>query len=150
MRLRRQQIKNFCCLLMLANGTPMFRAGDEFLQTQAGNGNPYNVDSGLTWLDWARLDAYLDVFRFFQKMLPSERAIRRWGVPGSGETTSSGTASAMTWIGLMNRVASLTVSMELPRMMTTSTFRSMRAGSRCHSLCRKARPKTGDVRLTRR
>ena len=30
--LRRRQVKNFCCLLMLSNGTPMFRAGDEFLQ----------------------------------------------------------------------------------------------------------------------
>ena len=35
MELRKRQAKNFCCLLMLANGTPMFRAGDEFLQTKA-------------------------------------------------------------------------------------------------------------------
>ena len=29
--LRLQQAKNHFCLLMLANGTPMFRMGDEFL-----------------------------------------------------------------------------------------------------------------------
>src|SRR2546422_4633088 len=29
-KLRKRQVKNFCCLLMLSNGTPMFRAGDEF------------------------------------------------------------------------------------------------------------------------
>ncbi len=46
MALRRQQAKNFCCLLMLANGTPMFMArGDEFLHTQWGNNNPYNQDN---------------------------------------------------------------------------------------------------------
>ncbi|MBM4088223.1 MAG: glycogen-debranching protein, partial [Planctomycetes bacterium] len=31
--LRKQQARNLCCLLMLANGTPMFLAGDEFLHT---------------------------------------------------------------------------------------------------------------------
>ncbi|MGE5194053.1 MAG: hypothetical protein ACM3U2_16280, partial [Deltaproteobacteria bacterium] len=39
--LRSRQAKNFCCLLMLANGIPMFRAGDEFLQTQGGNSAGY-------------------------------------------------------------------------------------------------------------
>src|SRR5262249_40796384 len=34
--LRRKQVKNFFYLLMLSNGTPMFRAGDEFLNTQFG------------------------------------------------------------------------------------------------------------------
>ena len=35
--LRRRQVKNFICLLMLSNGTPMFCAGDdEFLDTRAG------------------------------------------------------------------------------------------------------------------
>ncbi|MGA7318008.1 MAG: isoamylase, partial [Silvibacterium sp.] len=40
--LRRKQVKNFCCLLFLSNGVPMFRAGDEFLNSQYGNNNPYN------------------------------------------------------------------------------------------------------------
>lgn len=69
MRLRKRQVKNFICLLLLSNGTPMFRAGDEFLQTQGGDGNPYNVDSLTTWLDWSRLETHGDVFRFFQKMI---------------------------------------------------------------------------------
>jgi isoamylase len=69
MRLRKKQVKNFLCLLLLSNGTPMFRAGDEFLQTQGGDGNPYNVDGPSTWLDWNRLEAHKDVFRFFQRMI---------------------------------------------------------------------------------
>jgi glycogen operon protein len=69
MRLRKKQLKNFICLVLLSNGTPMFRAGDEFLQTQGGDGNPYNVDGPDTWLDWNRLESNKDMFRFFQKMI---------------------------------------------------------------------------------
>ena len=68
-KLRKRQVKNFVCLLLLSNGTPMFRAGDEFLQTQDGDPNPYNVDSPKTWLDWSRLQSHRDIFCFFQKMI---------------------------------------------------------------------------------
>ena len=67
--LRRKQVKNFCCLLLLSNGIPMFRAGDEFLNTQFGNNNPYNKDNEIGWLDWTQLQANQDIFRFFQKMI---------------------------------------------------------------------------------
>src|SRR5215475_12717548 len=67
--LRRQQVKNFFCLLMLSNGTPMFRAGDEFLNTQFGNNNPYNQDNVTGWLDWSQLQSNQDIFRFFSKMI---------------------------------------------------------------------------------
>jgi len=67
--LRKQQIKNFCSLLMLANGTPMFRMGDEILLTQGGQTNPYNVDDATVWMDWDRVAANADTFRFFQKMI---------------------------------------------------------------------------------
>jgi isoamylase len=66
--LRRKQVKNFCCLLMLSNGTPMFRAGDEFMNTQFGNNNPYNQDNTTGWLDWSQLRANQDIFRFFKSM----------------------------------------------------------------------------------
>jgi serine/threonine protein kinase len=46
--LRKRQVKNFCCLLFLANGTPMFCAGEEFMHTQSGNNNPYNQDNEIT------------------------------------------------------------------------------------------------------
>jgi glycogen operon protein len=41
---------------MVANGTPMFVAGDEFLNTQRGNNNPYNQDNETTWVDWDKLE----------------------------------------------------------------------------------------------
>jgi len=74
MALRVRQAKNFCCLLFLANGIPMFRAGDEFLQTQGGNNNPYNQDNETTWLDWSRLHTYGDVHRFFKEMIAFRNA----------------------------------------------------------------------------
>ncbi|TWU38500.1 glycogen debranching protein [Novipirellula artificiosorum] len=67
--LRRQQVKNFACLLLLSNGTPMFRMGDEFLQTQHGNNNPFNQDNETSWLDWSRLSEAGDIFRFFKLMI---------------------------------------------------------------------------------
>lgn len=72
--LRRKQVKNFCCLLFLSNGTPMFRAGDEFLNTQKGNNNPYNQDNGIGWLDWSQLRPNEDIFRFFKKMIAFRKA----------------------------------------------------------------------------
>jgi len=69
LELRRRQIKNFCCLLLLSNGTPMFRAGDEFMNTQFGNNNPYNQDNETGWLDWSQLRANDDIFRFFRGVI---------------------------------------------------------------------------------
>ena len=74
LKLRKQQIKNFCCLLFLSNGTPMFSAGDEFMQTQAGNNNPYNQDNEVSWIDWSRLRANPDIFRFFKLMIAFRKA----------------------------------------------------------------------------
>ena len=67
--LRRKQVKNFLCVLILSNGIPMFRAGDEFLNTQFGNNNPYNQDNETGWLDWSQLQTNRDVFRFFKNMI---------------------------------------------------------------------------------
>ncbi len=72
--LRKRQIKNLCSILFLANGTPMFRSGDEGLRTQHGNNNPYNQDNESTWFDWSRLETHGDIFRFFQKMIAFRKA----------------------------------------------------------------------------
>ncbi len=69
MALRKQRIRSFFCLLMLSNGTPMFRMGDEFLHSQDGNNNPYNQDNETSWLDWTKLVENADTFEFFQNMI---------------------------------------------------------------------------------
>jgi glycogen operon protein len=58
----------------------MFCAGDEFLNTQGGNNNPYNQDNETTWLDWSLLDRHREIFRFLQRMIAfrkSRRSIAR-------------------------------------------------------------------------
>jgi isoamylase len=77
--LRCRQVKNFFTLLMLANGTPMFCAGDEFLNTQGGNNNPYNQDNETTWLDWEKLEKNREMFRFFRGMLAFRKSRRMLG-----------------------------------------------------------------------
>tara|TARA_R100001132_G_C3269045_1_gene91346 strand:+ start:601 stop:1251 length:651 start_codon:yes stop_codon:yes gene_type:complete len=43
--------------------------GDEFMQSQGGNNNPFNQDNETSWLDWQRLKHNEEVFRFFKKMI---------------------------------------------------------------------------------
>lgn len=42
--------------LLLANGTPMLLAGDEFGHTQFGNNNAYCQDNETSWLKWSQFD----------------------------------------------------------------------------------------------
>jgi glycogen operon protein len=72
--LRRRQVKNFCALLMLANGVPMFCMGDEFMNTQGGDANPYNKDNETTWLDWSLAEANAEMVRFFAAMIGFRKA----------------------------------------------------------------------------
>lgn len=53
---REKTIRNFIATMLVAQGTPMLLAGDEFGQTQHGNNNAYCHDTVLSWLDWSLLD----------------------------------------------------------------------------------------------
>ncbi|HET9622929.1 MAG TPA: isoamylase [Kofleriaceae bacterium] len=66
---RQRQAKNLIALLLLSNGTPMLRAGDEMLHTQGGNDNPYNQDNETTWIDWSRRARFPGFWRFVQQMI---------------------------------------------------------------------------------
>ncbi|WP_347158684.1 hypothetical protein [Pontibacter chitinilyticus] len=72
--LRKEQAKNLFLLLMLSNGTPMFMAGDEFLQKQGGGNNPYNQDNQTTWLDWSRHRFMNDHYEFIKKVIAFRKA----------------------------------------------------------------------------
>lgn len=75
-KLRKRQVKNLCSVLFLSNGTPMIRAGDEFLHTQSGNNNPYNQDNETAWQDWDRFRDNPDIFRFFKQMIAFRKSHR--------------------------------------------------------------------------
>jgi glycogen operon protein len=97
--LRRKQVKNFLCLLMLSNGIPMFRAGDESLNTQLGNNNPYNQDNEMGWLDWSQLETNRDIFQFFKHMIGFRK-----GHPSLGR--SRFWREDVTWYGVGERADS--------------------------------------------
>lgn len=67
--LRKKQMKNFCAILFLSNGIPMFASGDEFMNTQNGNNNPVNQDNEITWLNWDLLKKNKNIFEFFKNMI---------------------------------------------------------------------------------
>ena len=62
--LRNRQLRNAFLMLLLANGTPMIQAGDEFGNSQDGNNNPYCQDNEISWVDWkaARRNVELTAF----------------------------------------------------------------------------------------
>jgi isoamylase len=50
--LRERQKRNFMATLLLSQGVPMIRGGDELSHTQKGNNNAYCQDAEVTWLNW--------------------------------------------------------------------------------------------------
>lgn len=67
--LRKKLCRNAFAALMLSRGTPMFFAGDEFLNTQGGNNNAYCQDNEISWIDWNRLKEHEDMFNFAKAMI---------------------------------------------------------------------------------
>ncbi len=49
---RRRQVRNFLCLLLLSHGTPMLTMGDEVGHSRQGNNNPWCQDNHLNQMDW--------------------------------------------------------------------------------------------------
>ncbi|OEH93832.1 glycogen debranching protein GlgX [Bacillus solimangrovi] len=68
-QLRKQQIKNYCTILMLSQGIPMILAGDEVGRTQRGNNNAYCQDNDISWFNWNMVEQNLDLFHFFKNMI---------------------------------------------------------------------------------
>lgn len=66
--LRRRQIRNMLATLMLAQGTPMLLAGDEFCRTQKGNNNAYCQDNETSWIDWGLKDRNAGLVAFVQRL----------------------------------------------------------------------------------
>ncbi len=52
--LRRRLQRNFLATLMLSQGVPMMRGGDEADASQQGNNNAYCQDNEISWLPWSR------------------------------------------------------------------------------------------------
>lgn len=71
LRVRRQ--RSLAVILLLAQGTPMFAAGDEFGRSQRGNNNAYCQDNEVSWLDWRLAEKNSDLLRFFRLLIKLRR-----------------------------------------------------------------------------
>lgn len=69
LELRERQKRNFIATLMLSQGVPMLRSGDEFSQSQNGNNNAYCQDSPVSWLRWKLTDREASFLEFVQRMI---------------------------------------------------------------------------------
>ena len=69
-RVRRR--RNLAATLMLAQGTPMWLAGDEIGHSQRGNNNAYAQDNETTWLDWEAMDE--GFLAFVKRLIALRRA----------------------------------------------------------------------------
>jgi len=67
--LRRRLAKNALTVLLMSRGTPMFLAGDEFLNTQYGNNNAYCQDNEISWLDWGMLERNREHFEYVKNLI---------------------------------------------------------------------------------
>lgn len=66
---RMSQIRNAFAMMLLAQGTPMILAGDEFGNSQEGNNNPYCQDNEITWLDWKSTSISTEIFEFVKHLI---------------------------------------------------------------------------------
>jgi len=57
--MKRQLMRNLFVAVMIAHGTPMLYAGDEWMRTQFGNNNAYSsrADNAANWLAWGTWQA---------------------------------------------------------------------------------------------
>ncbi|MBO5291629.1 MAG: hypothetical protein J6B10_00380 [Lachnospiraceae bacterium] len=69
LELRFRQKRNAMVFLLLAQGTPLLRAGDEFGHSQKGNNNPYCQDNDISWLHWERMEKEKDFFSFVKALI---------------------------------------------------------------------------------
>jgi len=67
--LRVRQMKNFFCLLFLAQGTPMILMGDEVRRTQYGNNNAYCQDNEISYFNWDDVKKHHHFLTFVKKLI---------------------------------------------------------------------------------
>lgn len=79
--LRKKQIKNALCMVILAMGTPKLLAGDECGNSQNGNNNPYCQDNELGWTTYSGNAFSKDIFEFTQKLITIRKACNIYKLP---------------------------------------------------------------------
>ena len=98
--LRAKQMRNFMATLLLAQGTPMIVAGDEFGRTQDGNNNAYCQDNEISWVNWDFGEEGQMLLDFSTRLLALRRKhpVLRRDRFYVGETDAESGTKDVTWI----------------------------------------------------
>ena len=98
--LRERQIRNMLSTLLLAQGTPMMLAGDEFGRTQRGNNNAYCQDNEISWLNWDLKEKGMSLVHFVRRLiaLRHQYPILRRNLFLTGEYVEELGVKDVTWI----------------------------------------------------
>ena len=72
--LRKKQLQNAFCMLLLTQSTPLIFMGDEFGNSQQGNNNPYCQDNKTTWLNWQDREKNAELLAFWKQMTAFRKA----------------------------------------------------------------------------
>jgi isoamylase len=99
--LRERQKRNLLATLLVAQGTPLLLAGDEFGRTQRGNNNAYCQDNEISWLNWEKIDDHGYALLNFVKTLTTLRSrfsILRRGRFLKSELNEALQVKEITWI----------------------------------------------------
>ena len=98
--LRQRQMRNFMATLLLAQGTPMLVAGDEFARTQHGNNNAYCQDSEIGWVNWELDEPAKTLLAFVKRVikLRLHYPILRRGVFLVGHSSEQPEVKDVTWL----------------------------------------------------
>jgi glycogen operon protein len=67
--LRRRQMRNLLATLLVSQGVPMLRGGDELSQSALGNNNCYSQDNEFSWLDWNLGDLDREFLDFVRRLI---------------------------------------------------------------------------------
>lgn len=67
--LRRRQMKNLMLALMVSQGVPMIRMGDEYAHTQDGNNNSWCQDDEISWFLWDKVGTHSEFYRFMKELI---------------------------------------------------------------------------------
>ena len=71
--LRRRQMRNLLATLLVSQGVPMLRGGDELSHTSRGNNNCYCQDNELSWLDWNLGEGDREFLEFVRRLIEIRR-----------------------------------------------------------------------------
>ncbi len=98
--LRQRQMKNFLATLLLSQGVPMIRSGDELQHTQRGNNNTYCQDNALSWIDWELGPEQQELFEFVRSLvrLRKEQPVLTRRKFFQGRQIHGGNVSDIVWL----------------------------------------------------